>query len=242
MRAIIPGPDSVALDPCWLSAPTESTPGFFDAFAGISIAVQTALRELLPSAYFTDPDKYRDPLTAYPMLVYQTSRPYRGKVRADLTYDVLNPKMFESLVRTTKPFLTEKLAEIEATLLTANLPELAGQYAPKRANEIVTTVEKLNKSRKHLQILIRGEAALVDALVQLGGLANQGERDQLKKLASFSKKWNYHLRRLYLRHDFSPLAPNLLEAATQALRSFLEHETLSDSPNESPNVNGLTKL
>jgi len=237
MRAIIPGPDSVALDPCWLSAPTESTPGFFDAFAGISIAVQTVLRESLPAAYFTDPGKYRDLPTAYPMLIYQSSRPYRGKVRADLTYDVLDPKMYQSLVRTTKPYLTEKLGQIEATLVAANLPELADQYAPKRVNEIVATVEKLNKSRKCLQILIRGEGALVDALVQLGGLANQGERDQLKKLASFSKKWDYYLRRLYLRHDFSLLAPALLDAATQALRVFLEQQPSSDLQADSPIAN-----
>lgn len=229
MRAIIQGPDSITLDPCWLSAPSESTPGFFDAFAGVSIAIQTALRDLLPTVYFTNPDKYRDPVTAYPMLIYQTSRPYRGKIRADLTYDVLNPRMYDSLVRTTKPFLLEKLNQIEAMLLQANLPELADHYAPRRVAEIVKSVQKLNRSRKCLHILIRGEAALVDALVQLGGLSELSAREQTRKLASFSKKWNFHLRRLYLRHDFSFLAPDLLNAATRALRSFLDQQPSADS-------------
>src|SRR5262249_12945120 len=154
MRAIIPGPDSIALDPCWLSAPSESTPGFFDAFAGVSIAVQTALRDSLPRIYFSNPDRYRDTVTAYPMLIYQTSRPYRGKVRAELTYDVLNPRMYESLLRTTKPALGERLARIEAMFLQANLPEVADLYAQRRLGAITSSVEKVHRSRKCLHILI----------------------------------------------------------------------------------------
>lgn len=224
MRAILPGPDSLTLDPCWLAAPSESMPGFFDAFAGVSVAIQTTLRDLLPSAYFMNPDKYRDPLTAYPMLIYQTSRPYRGKVRADLTYDVMNPRMYDSLVRTARPFLAEKLGDIEAMFRQANLPEWAEKYAPRYVGEIVRSVEKLNKSRKYLHILIRGESGLVDALVQLGGLAHMSTREQMRKLAWFSRRWDYLLRRLYLRQDYSFLAPELLDAATKALREFLERQ------------------
>ncbi len=78
--------------PGWLAAPDERTPGFFPAFARVSIAIQTLLRERVPSHYFVDPRAFRNVKTAYPMLVYRASRPFRGKMRTELTYDVLHPK------------------------------------------------------------------------------------------------------------------------------------------------------
>ena len=67
-------------------------PGFFPAFARVSVAIQTLLRERVPSHYFVDPRAFVNVKTAYPMLVYRASRPFRGKMRTELTYDILHPK------------------------------------------------------------------------------------------------------------------------------------------------------
>jgi hypothetical protein len=57
----------------------------------------------------------------------------------------------------------------------------------------------------------------MDALVHLSGLGNLAPKAQAKKWASFEKRWNFQLRRLYQGTDFTHLGPALLEAAGNAL-------------------------
>src|ERR1700689_424922 len=103
--------------PAWLAAPDERTPGFFPAFARVSVAIQTLLRERVPSHYFVDPRAFSQVKTAYPMLVYRASRPFRGKMRTELTYDVLHPKTVASFFRTVRPALGEVLEDVKARLI-----------------------------------------------------------------------------------------------------------------------------
>lgn len=183
----------------------------------MSVAVQQVLRERVPVEYFEDLGKFRDLKTAGPMLVYQASPPFRGKKRAELTYDVLNPALIAMLFRRAKPKLGELLAQAEERLRAQGLGDLANQYAPRRTGAILDCVQKLSKSRRHLYVLIRGESVLMDALVQLSGLGDLPPKSQAKKWASFEKRWNFQLRRLYQGCDFTHLAPALLEAAEDAL-------------------------
>jgi hypothetical protein len=184
----------------------------------MSVAIQSVLREQVPVKYFENLRKYRDLKIAGPMLVYQASPPFRGKKRAELTYDVLNPALIAMLFRRAKPNLVELLAQAEGKLRAEGLLELADQYAPRRTATILDCVQKLSRSRRHLYVLIRGESILVDALVQLSGLGELSRKAQTKKWASFEKRWMFHLRRLYRGCDFSYLAPILLDAAEKALR------------------------
>jgi hypothetical protein len=207
------------LSACWLAAPDERSPAFFPAFTQVSVAIQKALREHVPNKYFADLAAFRNTKTAYPMLVYQASQPFRGKLRTDLTYDVLNPQTLAVLFRSVKVTLPELLDRMEARLRAADAGELAVRYARKQAPEIVQSVQRLNRSRKCLYILIRSEALLVNALVELGGLGGLPAKVQARRVASFDKKWNFQLRRLYPGMDFTWLAPALLDAATEALLS-----------------------
>jgi hypothetical protein len=63
----------------------NARPAFFPAFARVSVAIQTLLRERMPSHYFVDRRAFGNVKTAYPMLVYRASRPFRGKMRTELT-------------------------------------------------------------------------------------------------------------------------------------------------------------
>ena len=209
------------LHACWLQAPSENAPGFGVAYRSISIAVQTALRRHLAVLYFADLKRFRDLQTAFPMLAYQVSRPYRAKTRSDLTYDVLNPRMLTKLLRMTRKPLIGELARVQARLHAEDLPELAAKYEPKQITEIMKSVKRLRRSRKSINLLIRGEGVLVDALVEIGGMAGLGPRKRGSKLALLAKKWDLQLRRLYPGRSFQGLAPVLLDAATKALRSFL---------------------
>lgn len=218
MRSIIPGVNFPTLNPCWLSAPAERSVAFLPAFVRMSVAIQSLLRERVPVEYFQVSDRFCETRTAYPMLVYQASPPFRGKKHSELTYDVLNPALIAILFRRTRPRLTELLVQVENRLRGEGMPELADQYAPRRVVSILSSVQRLSKSRRYLGLLIRGESVLVDALVQLGGLGELPPQGQARRWASFGKRWNYQLRRLSPGRDYVDLVPDLLAAAADALQ------------------------
>jgi hypothetical protein len=201
----------------WLGAPGERSPEFFPAFARVSVAVQELLRERIPAHYFQESAGFANVKTAYPMLVYQTSRAYRGKTRSDLCYDVLNPLTLAAFFRTVRPIFGESLEAVRARLLAEGRGEIAAQYEPARANTILQTVQRLAKSRKCLYVLIRAEGVLINTLIDLAGLGESNERQRARRVASFQKKWRFQLRRMYPGTDFTWLAPELLDAATLAL-------------------------
>lgn len=214
-----PGPE-------WLRAPDERTPGFFPAFARVSLAIQTLLRERVPTHYFVDSRAFGHVKTAYPMLVYRASRPFRGKMRTELTYDVLNPKTVASFFRSVRPALPEVLHSVQALLQAEGSAELAALYEPMRAASILESVQRLSKSRRCLYVLIRAESVLVTTLIDLAGLGTLPIKQQARRMATFEKKWRYQLRRMYVGTDYTWLAPELLETATRALA---EPEALPES-------------
>jgi len=206
-----------ALDACWLGAPDERTPGFLNTFVEISAAIQTMLRARVPAAYFENLSNFRNPKAAYPMLVYQASLPFRGKMRSELTYDVLNPQTLAKFFRSAKPNLAARMAASEARLRGAGLDSLAADYEQRKLNGVFQALQKWNKSRKCLYLLIRGESVLVNSVVELGGLGKLAPKLRARRKAALEKKWRFQLRRLYPGTDFTWLAPELLESATQAL-------------------------
>ena len=221
MRATIPETSFLKPDDCWLSAPPESSPDYLAAFSGISVAVQTELRHKVPSAFFENTQRFEDRRKAFPMLLYQASRPFRRRVRTNLTYDVLNPIMIAKILKRSKKSLSQVLAPIEARLQAEGLTRLASVYRPSEAGDIIRAVERLDKSRRCLLMLLRGEGVLVDALVSLGGLGSLPAKARDRCVVSFGKRWALQLRHLFPRTDYTWLAPILMDRATEALRAFL---------------------
>jgi hypothetical protein len=213
----------------WLAAPAERSPEFFPAFARVSIAIQSLLRERIPSHYFQNSQNFANVKTAYPMLVYQASRPFRGKMRTELCYDVLNPTTMAAFFRTVRPLLGGAVETAKVRLQSEGAGELAGQYEPGRANAILQSVQKWAKSRRCLYVLIRAEGVVVNTLMELAGLGSLPERQQAKRVASVQKKWRFQLRRMYPGTDFTWLAAELLEAATRAL---VEPEPTQQNPGD----------
>ena len=205
----------------WLRAPAECSPDFLPAFARISVALQQALRDRVPDAYFENLDNYQDTKKAYPMLIYRSSRPFRARMRTELNYDVLNPAALARVFRSAKHSLPELLARTENLLRDAGRHDLTRCYQARRTADIIESVQRLSKSRRCLYVLIRSESVLMNALIELGGLGALRPRDQIKRTAAFAKRWNFQLRRLYPGGDFLSLAPDLLDTATQALLDFL---------------------
>lgn len=229
MRAIIPGVICPEPDACLLSLPAERSAAFLPTFTRISVALQSVLRERVPAVYFQSPERFSDWKSAYPVLVYQASRPFRGRVRTELTYDVLNPGLMAILFRRAKGNLIPLLERVETGLRVGGWPEVADFYSPKRGLEIIKSVQRLSASRRCLYRLVRSESTLVEALVGLSGLGSFPAKEQAKRLAAFRKKWQFQLRRLYPGGDFSALGPALLEAAARALLSAGRSRSEPDS-------------
>ena len=183
----------------------------------------------MPAAYLENLDVLRNVQRSHPMLIYQASRPFRARVRTDLTYDVLNPATVARLIRSAKPVLPELLAFTEARLRDVGWHAVADQYRPKRAAQIIEDVQRLSKSRKCLYILVRSEGMLINGLIELGGLGDLKPREQTRKTALFEKRWSFELRRLYPGTDFLWLAPVLLESATHALRTFQNERVATEA-------------
>jgi hypothetical protein len=185
----------------------------------ISLTLQAALREHVPDIYFADAGRYENVKAAYPMLVYQASRPFRGKVRTELTYDVLNPRSLAALFRRAKAGLVPLLERVEGQLRLQEQPDLADKYLSKRAGDIIQSVQRLSVSRRLLYLLVRGEGALLDALIELSGFGNYSPSEQVKRWAALGRRWNYQLRHLYPGRDFTSLAPLLLGAVSKVIES-----------------------
>ncbi len=221
MQAIIPEVKFPEVDACWLQAPAERSAAFLPAFTRVSLALQSTLRQRVPAAYFESLDAFGDVTRSYPMLIYQASRPFRARVRTDLTYDVLNPDTLARLIRNARPVFSELLAATESRLREAGRGQLADQYRTKRAADILEDVQRLSKSRRCLSVLIRAESVLMNALIDLSGLGTLKKKEQSRRTALFQKRWSYQLRRLYPGTDFLWLAPALMNASSDALRGFL---------------------
>jgi hypothetical protein len=230
MQEISPGIDFPKPSLGWLAAPAERSPEFFPAFARVSAAIQTILRERVPAQYFESARSFANVKTAYPMLVYQASRPFRGKMRSELSYDVLNPTTLAAFFRTVRPVFGSVLEAAQVRLRAEGASELAGLYEAGRANAILQSVQRWSKSRKCLYVLIRAEGILVNTLIELAGLGSLPQRQQARRVASFQKKWRFQLRRMYPGTDYTWLASDLLDAATQALTAPEEPTPQSPSP------------
>lgn len=217
MREIQSGIDFPSPGLGWLAAPTERSPEFFPTFARVSAAIQTILRERVPPHYFEDARSFANVKMAYPMLVYQASRPFRGKMRTELSYDVLNPATLAAFFRTVRPVFGGVLEAAQIRLLSEGGNDLAALYEAGHANAILQSVQRWSKSRKCLYVLIRAEGVLVNTLIELAGLGTLPERQQARRVASFQKRWRFQLRRMYPGTDFRWLASELLDAATEAL-------------------------
>jgi hypothetical protein len=70
----------------------------------------------------------------------------------------------------------------------------------------------------------------VNSLTDLAGLGSVPERQQARRIAAFQKKWRYQLRRMVPGSDFTWLAAELLDVATQALAEPQRPEISGDAP------------
>ncbi len=217
----IPG----SLVEAWLAAPGERDPDFFEAYSRVSVAVQRAIRVWLPYIYFSDVSRYNTLEAAFPLIIYQVSRPFQGKPKYDFTYDALDERTMSGFFRMAGQQLPAELARVEQLLLRSGLAGTAAFYSTRRARNILESVQSRPRLLKSLLV---ADAFLVDALVNLGcrgrrlrqdaaGDPAQAVRDLSRFAADLVKAFHGKLRRLYGGQEFLALGGLLLVEATAAL-------------------------
>lgn len=209
----------LSFDRCWFNAPHERSPLYFPAFVRVSIAVQAMLRRALPERYLSEIDRFRDTRMIYPLLVYAASRPFPGQPRTEFTYDVLNRTLMRKFYLSVGRNLPATLAAISSRLRAAGMNDVAAHYRPDRARNIMATVERLKICRRRLEALLVTETLMMNHLLLFAGSGSQPARERTRIASKCEKVWLSRLRRLFARQDYTFLAPEILAAATAALKS-----------------------
>jgi hypothetical protein len=214
----------------WLRAPGETVPAFFEVFSKVAIAIQRASRRWLPYVYFSDLDRYEELRTAYPLVFYQSTRPFSGRPRSDFAYDLVGPD-YPGVARpwAFRPLVSE-LARVHQVLIDAGRPKLARMYETWRAREIVAGIAR---QPRLINALLTNDAFLIDRFVNLGlegrelsaRLATDPHR-AAKELTAFASHFavtlHRKLRRIYARWGFEAFGSLLLVEATRALATALD--------------------
>jgi hypothetical protein len=195
----------------WLSAPTERDPGYFQAWQGVSLALQRWLRDQVADAYFQDLARFENRQAAYPMIVYQASRLCHGRPRTEFTYDLRDyPECHTTLAmswKLTGRSIQAVLRRIEQRLNDAGMTELAHRYAPVWHQDVLVAVKK--KPKAYVDLLM-AESAVINAAIDLGT-----ERS-VEAASRFGKTVHLNLRKVY-GMDLQALGAGALEEATRAL-------------------------
>ncbi len=232
----------------WLDAPGDCSPEYFKVYSRVSVAIQSAMRRWLPYIYFEDLERYETLSLALPLLVYQVSRPFAGRPKHELTYDVLSDRSMDTFFHGLGVRLRAELANVSRLLRASGRPDAAASYAPGQARQILRSVRR---SPRLVKSLLAADADFVNALVNLGchcarlrdGMSGN-PRQAVKQFAQVSadllKSFQARLRRLYGGQDFTALGSLLLLEATNALagadshiRAVLRLSKTGDSPHVS---------
>ena len=209
----------------WLKTPGECDEDYFAVFSRMSVAVQTAMRRWIPFGYFQNIKEYETLASAFPLLIYQTSKPFAGRPRSEFTYDVMEDRSMATVFRTAGQRLPRLLESLSETLAAAGREETASFYAPHRVRSILATVQR---NPRLLRSLLAADAFYIGALVKMGlegrRLASEFRSDPQKAVkslsrftADFVRSYHGRLRRLYVGRGFPALGAMILVEATAAL-------------------------
>lgn len=213
---------TLSFDPCWFQAPRERSLAYFPAFARVSIVLQTMLRRAIPAIHLSEIEHFRDTRMIYPLLVYVASRPFPGEPKTEFTYDVVDRVLMRKFYNSVGHNLPIVLAEVWERLRAAGMADVAVHYRPSRASVIMATVIKLKVCRRRLEALLVSETLMVNQLLLFAGSATLEPKLRASIAAKCEKIWLSRLRRLFAKQDYTALGPDLMAAATEALKSGIQ--------------------
>ncbi len=209
----------------WLTTPGERDADFFAIYSRLSVAVQAAMRRWIPFCHFQNAGEYETLESAYPLLVYQASKPFAGRPRSEFTYDFLADRSMAAVFRTASQALPRLLESVSWRLAASGREKTASFYEPRRVENILASVQR---NPRLVRSLLAADAFYIGELVKMGlegrQLASEFQNDPQKAMkdllhftADFVRTYHVRLRHLYAGRDFSALGAMILVEATAAL-------------------------
>lgn len=208
----------------WRRAPLETSPAYFPAHAAISVAIQRSLRRWIAWKWLSSPARCEDIPATHAVLAYAASRLFPGRRRTDFTWDVLGQEWIYAAFHLCGRELSSRLRSVRAALFAAGRPQLAREYAPSGAKEILAQVRKRNKT---VRDFFAGEGEIVNHMLRFGLVLRasdhpievcHGEAEE------FSQGLGTRLRRLSKDMDLTSLGAMILVESTSALHVALGGE------------------
>ncbi len=151
--------------PCsgWSEAPSERSARYAVVYPRASIALQTAMREWIPSLYFDGVDRLDDLDMAQGMIAWRASRPAVGEHVDRLSYDILDPEMmtrcFFWVERNIRPILSSLLP------ITRKLDcSRRGFFDPRNTKRILL---RLRRAQRGFQMILKVEEDIITQMVKL---------------------------------------------------------------------------
>ncbi|HWR50007.1 MAG TPA: hypothetical protein VN428_02800 [Bryobacteraceae bacterium] len=211
----------------WLRAPRDKDPAFFPVWAAVSIALQQTLRRWLPYAWFSDIRRYDNLNAAWPLMVYQCTRPYPSKPPAEFTYDIMEAGRLRIARQSTGRALKVEMKRAGEILAAAGKRRTAKFYLEMRPEAVLSSVEK---QPLNFNSLIQADTTFVNAVIDLGRRSwelsatldtdpVQSVRELAGFAADFTRQFHRRLRRLYAGESFPAFGTLLLVEAARALGS-----------------------
>jgi hypothetical protein len=215
----------------WLDAPASKRD---PAYLAMSVAIQAALKQVLPFCYFADRRKWLEGIYVVAPLLVWASIPPATRGKSDLYWDW--PDREEQVRRATdlhtQAALLRRLEEIHRLLLERPEPEYvkrAADYRPEADVVARLTAAALKGTRVLLEGLLFVEAEIVEAARAAGLKMAEFRRarsarpaEAVRALAEFGEKltaaFHRKLRSVYGGAALRPLGTRVMIEAARALR------------------------
>jgi hypothetical protein len=206
------------------SAPPERSFGYDKAYKGISGAIQTAIRQAVPSAHLASIQQFADRDHALALLTWSAAEPVVGRCVDELGVEVLKPGMVDTAFNGLSKKLTPRLAEVREILIRHGAsPSLCDHYKPSKAALIA---DGCRRRPRFVNLLFCNEVRLISGFVQFcARISNWRARaagDPTIVFREVRDSWEnleIHIRSFYQRHPHSVLGSILLVEAVRALEA-----------------------
>ncbi|MBZ2176850.1 MAG: hypothetical protein ACK58M_11130 [Acidobacteriota bacterium] len=147
----------------WATAPSERSARYFAVYARVSLALQVAMREWIPSLYFDNASRLGDLDLAQGMIAWRASRPAVGEHVDRLCCDILDPEMMKRcyfwVERNIRPVLRTLLPHSSQMHFNQR-----GFFDPRNTNRILL---RLRRSQRGFQMILKAEEDIITQLVKL---------------------------------------------------------------------------
>ncbi|MBS1875434.1 MAG: hypothetical protein JSU00_19635 [Acidobacteria bacterium] len=205
----------------WNTAPAETTIGYYDAHSRASMAVQSVVRRWFGWHWFSSLTRFDNLNDAYAVLAYMVSRPFAGRGRTDITYDIMTDDWTLKAFHATRRPLRQALSAIFQALRAKGDTKLALRFQPERSK---TIVERARTQPRTLWHMLGSEGVVVNHLLQFG-VELRGATDAFtvsNMAAEYAYGLSVRLRRIFREQDLSYLAIAIMMEATNALWKVME--------------------